>query len=203
MINNPLGFTKDIKKSLKVYENLLKDWQNKFNLVGEGSLENVWSRHILDSAQLLRLMPKENINQITYDIGTGAGFPGLVLAILGRNDIVLCDSNKKKCSFLQEVKNKLNLNVIIDNIRAEDLPSNSANIILARAVAPLEKLIAISWPLLKKNGIAIFPKGKNWKNELISAQKYFFMEYELVKSITSDLSYIFIIKRIEKKIGKK
>jgi len=202
MINNPLGFSKEIKKSLKAYEYLLKDWQNKFNLVGRKSLNDVWSRHILDSAQLLRLMPKESVNQITYDIGTGAGFPGLVLAILGRKDIVLCDSNKKKCSFLHEVKNKLNLNVIIDNIRAEDLPPNSANIVVARAVAPLEKLIALSWPLLKKNGIAIFPKGKNWKNELISAQKHFFMEYELVKSITSDVSYIFIVNRIEKKIGK-
>ncbi len=203
MINNPLGFSKEIRKSLKVYEGLLKDWQKKFNLVSNNTLKDIWSRHILDSAQLLKLMPEEKTNQLTYDIGTGAGFPGLVLAILGRNDIVLCDSNKKKCNFLQEVKNKLNLNVIIDNIRAEDLPINSANIVLARAVAPLEKLIAMSWPLLKKRGIAIFPKGKNWKKELISAEKYFLMEYELVKSITSEVSYIFVIKEIEKKIGKK
>tara|TARA_B100000686_G_scaffold354825_1_gene467494 strand:+ start:8259 stop:8870 length:612 start_codon:yes stop_codon:yes gene_type:complete len=203
MINNPLGFTKEINRELKVYENLLKKWQNKFNLVSNNSIADIWSRHILDSAQLFKLMPKENINQITYDIGTGAGFPGVVLAILGRTDMVLCDPNKKKCSFLQEVKNKLNLNMIIDNIRAEELPVKSANIVLARAVAPLEKLISLSWPLLKKNGIAIFPKGKNWKNELISAQKYFFMEYDLVKSITSEVSYIFVIKRIEKKIDKK
>ena len=203
MSNNPLGFKKEIIRKLKAYENLLKEWQNKFNLISNNSLNHIWSRHILDSAQLFRLLPKQNMNQITYDIGTGAGFPGVVLAILGRTDIVLCDSNNKKCNFLQEVKNKLNLNVIIDNIRAEELPLKSANIVLARAVAPLEKLISLSWPLLKKNGIAIFPKGKNWNRELISAQKYFFFEYDLVKSITSDVSYIIIIKRIEKKIDKK
>ena len=109
MSNNPLGFKKEIIRKLKAYENLLKEWQNKFNLISNNSLNHIWSRHILDSAQLFRLLPKKNMNQITYDIGTGAGFPGVVLAILGRTDIVLCDSNNKKCNFLQEVKNKLNL----------------------------------------------------------------------------------------------
>ena len=203
MINNPLGFNAEEYGSLRVYEGLLKLWQKKFNLISANTINDIWERHIIDSAQLLRLLPKEKSNTKIYDVGTGAGFPGLVLAILGRKDLVLCEANNKKCSFLQEVKDILRLNVNIDNIRAESLPKKSANAVLARAVAPLEHLISISLPLIKNGGVAIFPKGKNWNKELKSAQKYFYMEYELVKSITSEVSYIFVIKKIEKKFGKK
>ena len=201
MLRNPLGFNEDVINNLKLYEGLLKVWQNKLNLVSEGSLKDIWNRHIIDSAQLLSLLPNEKSSKIIYDIGSGAGFPGLVLAILGRKDIVLCESNSKKCHFLEEVRERLALNVIIDNIRAESLPIKSSHAVLARAVAPLERLIPLSWPLLEVGGIAIFPKGKNWKNELMKAQKDYLMEYDLVKSITSRLSHIFIIKKAEKKIG--
>ena len=201
MGENPLGFNKEIIKKLRLYEKLLINWQKKFNLVSNNSMCDLWNRHIIDSAQLLSLLPKEKKNKITYDIGSGAGLPGIVLAILGRKDIVLCESNTKKCLFLKEVSRNLQLDVIVDNIRAESLPKRSGCVVLARAVAPLEKLISISLPLLEVGGIAIFPKGKSWNKELRLAQRTFLLEFDLVKSITSELSYIFVIKKAEKKIG--
>ena len=133
-----------------------------------------------------------------YDIGSGAGFPGMVLAIMGRKDIVLCESSSKKCTFLEEVKSKTNTDVIIDNIRAESLPSCSAVAITARAVTSLCGLLNLSMPILAKKGVCIFPKGINWKKELLFAQKRFHIDYKVVESITSKDSSIIIINRAER-----
>ena len=113
-------------------------------------------------------------------------------------DIVLCESSTKKCIFLEEVKKKTNTNVIIDNIRAEKLPLRSASAVIARAVSSLSVLLSISLPLLSKKGVCIFPKGINWKKELLFAQKRFHIDYKLVKSLTSKESNIIIINNIEK-----
>ena len=122
----------------------------------------------------------------------------MVLAIMGRKDVVLCESSGKKCIFLEEVKNKTKTNVIIDNIRAQSLPTGSASAIVARAFAPLSDLLEISVPLLAKNGICIFPKGINWKKELLFAKKRFHIDYKLVESITSKDSNILVINKAEK-----
>ena len=195
---NPLSFSMDVRGKLKIYDDLLKTWQKKFNLVGPSTLNNSWHRHFQDSAQLYSLLPRPQNYRVVYDIGTGAGFPGMVLAIMGRKDMVLCESNAKKCLFLEEVKQKTNSNVIIDNIRAELLPKKSATAVIARAVTSLKKLLIIASPLLSNNGVCIFPKGINWKKELLFAEKSFHIEYELVKSITSKDSYIVVIKNIER-----
>ena len=195
---NPLSFSMDVRGKLKIYDDLLKIWQKKFNLVGPSTLDNSWHRHFQDSAQLYSLLPRPQNDRVVYDIGTGAGFPGMVLAIMGRKDMVLCESNAKKCLFLEEVKQKTNSNVIIDNIRAELLPKKSATAVIARAVTSLKKLLIIASPLLSNNGVCIFPKGINWKKELLFAEKSFHIEYELVKSITSKDSYIVVIKNIER-----
>ena len=192
-------FSKEVSSKLQVYYDLIKLWQNKYNLIGASTLKNVWERHFNDSAQLYALLPNEKKGSFVYDIGSGAGFPGMVLAIMGREDLVLCESNKKKCDFLEEVKKNTGANVIIDNIRAESLPSKSAVAVTARAVSSLSSLLKISLPLLSKNGICIFPKGINWKKELLFAQKRFHIEYKLVKSITSDKSNIIIINKGKEK----
>ena len=194
-----IPFSKEIKEKLNIYSFILKDWQKKINLVSNSTLVNMWERHFLDSAQLYSLLPKQEKGSVVYDVGTGAGFPGMVLAIMGRKDIVLCESSKKKCIFLEEVKKQTHTQVIIDNIRAELLPSGSANAVVARAVKPLEGLLKIAEPLINRKGLCIFPKGVNWKKELSIAEKIFHIEYDLVKSITSKESFIFVINSIEKK----
>ena len=192
------SFSKEEQEKLEIYCCLIKSWQKKVNLVGASTLENMWERHVIDSAQLYHLLPPVQEGKVLYDIGSGAGFPGLVLAIMGRKDLVLCEANKKKCAFLKEAKRKTNSNVIIDNIRAESLPYGSANAVIARAVSSLSALLEISMPLLTKKGVCIFPKGINWKKELLFAQKRFHIDYKLVKSITSKESNIIIINNFEK-----
>ena len=192
-------FSKEVEERLKIYNDLLSLWQQKLNLVGQSTLENIWHRHFIDSAQLYPLLPKEKKGKVVYDIGAGAGFPGMILSLMGRKDMVLCESSKKKCAFLEEVKIKTNANVIIDNIRAEALPVTSAIAITARAVSSLDALIRMSSPLLDEKGMCIFPKGINWKKELLFAQKSFHINYKLVKSVTSKDSNIIIINRVEKK----
>ena len=89
---------------LHLYHDLLISWQKKYNLVGPSTLKYVWERHFIDSAQLFSLLPEQQKDKLIYDIGSGAGFPGMVLAIMGRKDIVLCESSSKKCLFLEEIK---------------------------------------------------------------------------------------------------
>ena len=194
-----IQFSKETKEKLNIYSFILKDWQKKINLVSDSTLENMWERHFLDSAQLYSLLPKQEKGSVVYDVGTGAGFPGMILAIMGRKDIVLCESSKKKCTFLEEVKKQTHTKVSIDNIRAELLPSNTANSVIARAVKPLEGLLKIAKPLINRKGLCIFPKGVNWKKELGIAEKFFHIDYDLVQSITSKESFIFVIKNIESK----
>ena len=92
-------FSITVKEKLTIYSDLLKTWQKKFNLVSNSTLDNLWERHFIDSAQLYSLLPKEKKGAVIYDIGAGAGFPGMVLAIMGRKDIILCEANYKKCTF--------------------------------------------------------------------------------------------------------
>jgi len=198
-----LTFSKEEKEKLEIYSSLLKNWQKKFNLVSSASLMDIWQRHFVDSAQLYSLLPKEKKGAVVYDIGSGAGFPGMVLAIMGRKDMVLCESSRKKCKFLEEIKRQTQTEVIIDNIRAEMLPSQTASAIIARAVTSLSELLNLTAPLLKEKGLCIFPKGVNWKKELILAENFFNIEYDLVKSRTSKESNIFVVHSIEKKNGTK
>ena len=195
--SSPL-FSKEALEKLELYYDLLISWQKKYNLVGPSTLKYVWERHFIDSGQLFSLLPEEQIDKLIYDIGSGAGFPGMVLAIMGRKDIVLCESSSKKCLFLEEIKKKTDTNVIIDNIRAESLPSCSAIAITARAVTSLYGLLNLSVPILAKKGVCIFPKGINWKKELLFAQKRFHIDYKVVESITSKDSRIIIINRAER-----
>ena len=198
MDSSLLPFSKEVVGKLELYHDLLISWQKKYNLVGPSTLKDIWERHFIDSAQLFSLLPDQRKDKFIYDIGSGAGFPGMVLAIMGRRDIVLCESSSKKCTFLEEVKSKTNTDVIIDNIRAESLPSCSAVAITARAVTSLCGLLNLSMPILAKKGVCIFPKGINWKKELLFAQKRFHIDYKVVESITSKDSSIIIINRAER-----
>ena len=106
MAPSSFSFSKEKQEKLELYCLLVKSWQKKYNLVGASTLENIWERHIIDSSQLYRLLPREQAGKVTYDIGSGAGFPGMVLAIMGRKDMVLCESSIKKCIFLEEAKKR-------------------------------------------------------------------------------------------------
>ena len=157
------------------YEKILKEWQKKFNLIGNSTINKIWSRHFLDSAlayKVLRssLVEKNRKSFSLIDVGTGAGFPGLVIAILFVEtkincDIYLIESNKKKITFLNAVIKSLNLKVTVINNRVEN-ENGKYDYIVSRAFAPLEKLLRLIQNIYDKNATLILFKGKTWKNEV-------------------------------------
>lgn len=158
------------------YVALLEKWQKIKNLVGPATLAEVWTRHIADSAQLDALAPKA---ETWVDLGSGAGFPGLVIAIMRREDpdfhMELVESNGRKCAFLREVSREFGLNVTVRDGRIEDVLAGwtaPVDVVSARALAPLSALLGLSSELLKTGAIGLFPKGQDVEHELTEASKY-------------------------------
>lgn len=152
------------------------------NLVGPDSLPDFWNRHVWDSAQLLDLAPQA---KTWADLGAGAGFPGLVLSIMlkGRDgaNVWLIDSLAKRCRFLQEVVNALSLPATVIVGRAE-AQSVTCDIVTARAVAPMEKLLGYAQPYFQRGAQGLFLKGERAESELIEARKSWHFEAELAPS---------------------
>ena len=167
----PADFARDFHVSretlaaLEAYAALLEKWNRKINLVGRETLADLWRRHFLDSAQLLPLLPERPPGRdlVIADIGSGAGFPGLVLAILGAGEVHLIESDQKKCAFLLEAARAAGADVAIHAQRIEEIAGLEADVITARALAPLEKLLAYARPLLRPGGCALFLRGAAWK----------------------------------------
>lgn len=156
-------------EAFKIYKDLLQEYNKKFNLTSIITDEDIYLKHFYDSLCLLKI-PEINDSTSLLDIGTGAGFPGIPLAIINpKLKVTLVESNGKKCDFLKIVKNKLNLNNIeIINIRAEDYAKNNKNkfdIVTSRAVSHLSVLAELEIPTLKLNGYFL-PLKSNIDEEL-------------------------------------
>ncbi len=194
----------------QTYLQILTNYQTNVNLIGPGTLNDIWSRHFLDSARLYepinnwikrsRLSTPFNL----VDVGTGAGFPGIVLSILLQNKYNLkfsvVDSNIKKIRFLKLLRDKLNLNVEIIYSRAEAI-EKKFDLIVSRAVANLNKLIDISFPLCKKDTTLMFLKGKKWKAEIKSLKKCWKFKIFVVKnemSVSKSDGVILVFTNLER-----
>lgn len=182
-----------------VYVDLLRRWQDVKNLVGPRTLDRVWMRHIADSAQLLPLVPTA---RKWIDIGSGAGFPGMVLAILLRDrtdsEVHLVESNSRKCAFLRAVSRETGARAQVHAGRIEDvLPRlGRADVITARALASLSDLIGLSKDLLRTGAIGIFPKGQDLEVELTEAAKSWSIDYDIVPSVTDPQGRICIVRQL-------
>lgn len=181
-----LFHVKQCKKSL-FYEALLRKWQAKINLVGPATLDAFWSRHAADSLQLLKLAGNKPGNWL--DLGSGAGFPGLILALAGpqTTHCYLVESDSRKAAFLSAVIRETKapatvLNQRIEAVNGDALPK--IDFITARALAPLPKLLSLSARFFDSSTIALFPKGENWQQELTQARQYWTVSYELHESAT-------------------
>lgn len=165
-----VGISREILARLKAYVGMLEDWNARHNLVSAASLADVWRRHIWDSAQLARFIPPDA--RTLVDLGSGAGFPGLVLAALlrGRVRVTLAESIAKKCRFLEAVRDRLDLDVVIYNGRMEAWDGDSFDVVTARACAPLEKLLGYAQNFTRPGSICLFLKGQNLGGELTSAR---------------------------------
>ncbi|MAZ79989.1 MAG: 16S rRNA (guanine(527)-N(7))-methyltransferase RsmG [Gammaproteobacteria bacterium] len=202
-INKDLFF---FKKNLNVcekkmqifmkYIKLLDVYQTKVNLIGKSTRDKIWSRHILDSAQILKLLPNENKGYSIIDVGTGAGLPGLVLTILGRNDIILCENNYKKVIFLSAVIKECQLKVQIFKGKIESYKNKNTKIIVSRAFAPLKFLLKSIKHMTNADTILVIHKGEKYLEELELARKYYTFTAQCYDSITNPLAKIVKIKNI-------
>ncbi|VAW00498.1 16S rRNA (guanine(527)-N(7))-methyltransferase [hydrothermal vent metagenome] len=153
---------------LELFLSLLREEMSRQNLISKSSANHIWARHVVDSAQLLHLVPKQSKLKTWLDLGTGAGFPGIIAALLGDFKVHLVESRAKRIAFLQEIINQLNLqeNAIVIGSRLEQIDGFPVEIISARAFAPLDKLLKLSHRFSTEKTLWLLPKGKNALREL-------------------------------------
>lgn len=187
-------------RKLDLYVTMLEEWQAKMNLVSDSTLPIVWTRHILDSAQVEQHLNPDD--KIIVDFGSGAGFPGLVLAILDENKkriIHLIESDGKKCSFLKAVAETCGLNVVVHHERIEKMTVFKADVITARALAALDKLLVYAKPFIGNHTRCLFLKGKKADEELKACTRKFTFSLQKYASVTSDEGQILCLTEVKKK----
>ena len=185
------GVSRETLERLKTYAALVAKWQRRMNLVSSRSLADVWRRHMLDSAQLADLAPAGA--RVWVDAGSGAGFPGLVLAILGRGRMFLVEKDARKCAFLREAVRvtEAEAEVVESRIeeigaaRPEERPFPPPRVVTARALAPLDRLLAMAAPLCGPETVCLFPRGQNVGSELMEITKYANIDVDRVPSRTA------------------
>ena len=195
-IESPADFAREFQVSretlerLNLYESLLRRWQPAVNLVAPATLPHIWSRHFADSAQLAALVPAEARSLV--DLGSGGGFPGLVLGILmagkGLQRVILVESDMRKAAFLREVARQTAAPVEILSIRIEkcatQLKSEQVDVVMARALAPLDRLLALAAPMLGPQATGLFLKGQDAQAEIAAARKRWLFDVSCVPSVT-------------------
>jgi 16S rRNA (guanine527-N7)-methyltransferase len=185
---------------------LLIAWEEHTNLIARSTIPVIWTRHIADSLQLLALAPQA---KVWADLGSGAGFPGLVLACaLAQSrgaEVHLVESIGKKAAFLRDAVRVTGAPAIVHAMRIEDFVDKapeSIEAVTARALAPLPKLLSLAYPLLKKGGVGLFLKGQDVGSELTAAAKYWKIQSDLVRSRTDQRAQILIAKALEPQRGR-
>tara|TARA_B100000989_G_C19496784_1_gene452396 strand:- start:262 stop:936 length:675 start_codon:yes stop_codon:yes gene_type:complete len=182
--------SRETMRKFEKYENILKTCQKKFNLIGKSTANKIWSRHFYDSAfsykVILDIVGRDkNKNFDLIDVGSGAGFPGLVIALLCHKSanvsVTLIESNKKKAFFLESVIARLKLDAKVINKRAEE-EKKKYDIITSRAVAPLNKLLKLVCNVSKKNSILLAFKGQMWQEEIRLFKKEWNFKSLIVKN---------------------
>lgn len=168
------------------------------NLIARSTIPNIWTRHVADSLQLLALAPDA---KCWVDLGSGAGFPGLVIACALADragaEMHLVESTGKKAAFLREAASHIQVPVVVHPVRIEDFVKNSrvrADVVCARALAPLDELLKLAQPLLRSGARGLFPKGQDVEGELTKASKYWNIDAELVPSKTSPQGRIVVVR---------
>ena len=197
--NDLIPVSYETYEKLCLFHEILVKWQKRINLISQNSIHEIWTRHILDSVQI-----KNHIGAFSceiLDIGSGAGFPGIILSIVGFENITLIESDTKKSIFLKEAIRVIGSKASVINDRVENLHDKKYDVITSRAVADLDQLIALSHPHLKENGYCLFPKGRNYTMELEKAKKHWDVSCEINPSIIDKQGVILKIFSISEKIG--
>lgn len=195
------GVSRETLDAFDRWRELLVETSAHTNLVSRNTLDSFWERHALDSYQLMAHVPSDV--RLIADLGAGAGFPGIALA-LGLRDrgqkarVVMVDSVGKKVAFLRKVIAELDLDAEARSVRVETLdPAEGFDLVTARAFAPLNKLLGYVAPLLKNGAEGLFFKGRQYRDELTEAGKSWTVEYDVIPSQTSD-GVILHIREVER-----
>ena len=181
------------------YAAMLADWQTRMNLVAPSTIPQVWLRHFLDSAQLFPLLPTKAAQMESpslVDLGSGAGFPGMVLALLGVKNVHLIEATQKKAFFLRTVAATLGLAVTVHDQRAEDVKGLRAEIITARALAPLPELLKLANHFKRADSVLLFLKGAKAAEELAAARKSWCFDIDISKSSSDDSGNVLILRHV-------
>lgn len=178
---------------------LLMKWNAKINLIGRATEGQIWERHIADSVQLFNLRPSDA--RSWADLGAGGGLPGVVVAVLLAEadptcQLHLVESDVRKATFLREAVRILNLNAKVYGERIEKMAPLQANVVSARALAPLADLCKYAALHLAEDGTAIFPKGESWAGEVEAAKRHWAFSVQSVPSITSPNSAVLLLRDI-------
>ncbi len=179
---------------LETFVAMLLEYNQEYNLIGKSTIEDIWHRHILDSAQLIQYIKNKNL--VVGDFGSGAGFPGVVLSILGVKEIHLIEKSFRKCEFLKMAAKISPNKIIIHQKKVEEIKNLSFDIATSRAFSPLNDLIPIVKPFFKPTSIGIFLKGKNVENEINLAKKTNKFHHTAHPSLTSGESKVLVINHI-------
>lgn len=202
------GVSAETCDKLKTYEALLKRWQKTINLVAPSTLDDIWHRHFADSAQLWPLAPQGA--RTWLDLGSGAGFPGLVLAILasktGASRHILVESDSRKAAFLREVARETGAAVDILCMRIENPETHAkvgvADCVTARALAPLSRLVEIAAPFFGSSTQGLFLKGRDVAAEIESAAQDWQFAFELIPSVTEEGGRVVLLNALKAKASK-
>ena len=162
------GVSRETLARLEAYAELLTRWSSRVNLVGRNTLADLWRRHFLDSAQLRAFISDQA--RAVVDIGSGAGFPGLVLAVLGVPGVELIEADGRKCAFLREAARIAEAPVMLREARAESLPPRACDIVTARACAPLSALLELAARFIGPETRCLFLKGERVEEEVAEAR---------------------------------
>jgi 16S rRNA (guanine527-N7)-methyltransferase len=186
--------SRETRERLDIYADLLRKWQRSINLVGPRTLDDLWNRHFVDSAQLMPLIP--STARVLVDFGSGAGFPGLVLAILGVPQVHLIESDQRKSTFLREVARATGTSVTVHTKRIEQVTPFPADIVSARALAPLGDLLAFAAPFIGPDSLCLFPKGQTAEDELTAASKTWNINVNRIQSVTDPGATILRVSQV-------
>ena len=196
-----LDVSRETLDALKYFEDLVVLWNPAINLISNSSVSDLWSRHIVDSAQLfLFTLPDEGL---WLDVGSGGGFPGIVVSIVAKElapslRVVLVESDNRKCVFLRTVIRELGLSVKVINDRIENVKLDDVVYLSARALRNLNSLLFIVENNVSRETVCVFPKGRSYKKELVESQKNWKFDLNLIDSNTSEDSKVIVLKGLER-----
>jgi 16S rRNA (guanine527-N7)-methyltransferase len=193
-INFFYPISEDEIAKLQSYVQMLLKYNQELNLIGKSTIDDIWERHILDSAQLLKYIPNKDL--VIGDFGSGAGLPAIVLSILGVKEIHLIEKSFRKCEFLRLATKISAHKIIIHQKKAEEISGLKIDIATSRAFAPLDRLIETVKPFLKPDGCGIFLKGKSFEDEINLAKQHNKFKYTAHQSLTSQESKVLLINNI-------